>query len=191
MYWPGLDPGIFGVVGDFPHVSASCCCRFGAILCTPSPWASYIFAQVVLTFVCWLTRWGVILGQRKANSLYACVPSPGLELASAPLTLVKHHTHRKVACLCPQRPDKGGAVRQACYLCVSTSLSIMRTLIRSSDEDLWNTVHVHPDCPSPPIAGLQNYATSSSYYATSSSYYATSSSYYATSSKKINYFANV
>ena len=108
MYWPGLDPGIFGVVGDFPHVSASCCCRIGAILCTPSPWASYIFAQVVLTFVCWLTRWGVILGQRKANSLYACVPSPGLELASAPLTLVKHHTHRKVACLCPQRPDKGG-----------------------------------------------------------------------------------
>ena len=33
------------------------------ILCTPSPWASYIFAQVVLTFICWLTRSGVILGQ--------------------------------------------------------------------------------------------------------------------------------
>ena len=31
MYWPGLDPGIFGVVGDFPHVSASCCCIIGAI----------------------------------------------------------------------------------------------------------------------------------------------------------------
>ena len=38
----------------------------------------------------------------------------------------------------------------------------MRTLIHSSDEDPWHTVHVNPDCPSPPIAGLQNYATSSS-----------------------------
>ena len=37
----------------------------------------------------------------------------------------------------------------------------MRTLICSSDKDLWITVHVHPDCPTPPIAGLQNYATSS------------------------------
>ena len=24
MYWPGLDPGIFSVVGGFPHISASC-----------------------------------------------------------------------------------------------------------------------------------------------------------------------
>ena len=71
-------------------------------LCTSSPWASYIIAQVMLILVRWLTRWGVILGSAKANSLHACVPSPGLELASAPLTLVKHHTRRKVACLCPQ-----------------------------------------------------------------------------------------
>ena len=48
-----------------------------------------------------------------------------------------------------RRPDKGGAVRQACHLCVSTSLGLMRTLIRSSDEDLWNTVHVHPDVLAP------------------------------------------
>ena len=73
--------------------------RLGPVTC---------FAQVVLTFICWLTRSGVILDQRKDNSLHPCVPSPGLKLASAPLILVKHHTHRKVACLCPQRPDKGG-----------------------------------------------------------------------------------
>ena len=53
-----------------------------------------------------------------------------------------------------RRPDKGGAVRQAYHSCVSLSLSIMRTLFRSSDEDPWKTVHVHPACPSPPIAGL-------------------------------------
>ena len=61
------------------------------------------------------------------------------------------------------RPDKGGAVRQACYLCVSTSLSLMRTLIRSSDEDLWNTVHVHPDCPSLSVATLQVLANEPGY----------------------------
>ena len=39
----------------------------------------------------------------------------------------------------------------------------MRMLIRNSDKDPWLSVHVHPECPSPPIAGLQNYATSSSW----------------------------
>ena len=139
-----------------------CCCRFGCRLLSSIALGQLHLHRYLLTLMRWLTRSGVTFGSAKVNSLYACVPSPGLELAPAPLTLVKRHTHRKVTCHCPQRPDKGGAVRQACYLCVSTSLSIMRTLIRSSDEDLWNTVHVHPDCPSPPIAGLQNYATSSS-----------------------------
>ena len=90
-----------GVVGVFPHISASCC-RFGAICVHHRLGPVTCFAQVVLTFICWLTRSGVILDQRKDNSLHACVPSPGLELASAPLTLVKHHTCGKVACHCPQ-----------------------------------------------------------------------------------------
>ena len=92
------------VVVVFPHISARTirCCRFGAFLSTSLPWASYNVAQVELTLLRWLTRSGVTVRSAKVNSLYACVPSPGLELASAPLTLVKHHTCRKVACHCPQ-----------------------------------------------------------------------------------------
>ena len=37
-----------------------------------------------------------------------------------------------------------------------------KALIRCSDEDPWQTVHIHHDCPCPPIAELQSWATSQS-----------------------------
>ena len=47
---------------------------------------------------------------------------------------------------------------------MAASLSIVRTLIRSSDEDLWQTGHIHPDCPCPPIAVLQPPATGADFF---------------------------
>ena len=38
---------------------------------------------------------------------------------------------------------------------VAASLSIVQTLICSSDEDLWQTGRIHPDFPCPPISVLQ------------------------------------
>ena len=55
--------------------------------------------------------------------------------------------------------DKWGNFTRPIYECVSTSLSLARTLIRRSDKDPWQTVHIHPDCPCPPIAELQSWAT--------------------------------
>ena len=91
------------------------------------------------------------------------MPSPGLELASALYSLVKH-TYIGLLGLCyphtwlNQRTDMWGAVTRPIHVCVATSLSLMRTLIRSSDEDRWHTVHVHPDCPSLSEATLQDLA---------------------------------
>ena len=58
--------------------------------------------------------------------------------------------------------DNWGNFTGPIYECVSTSLSLVWTLIRSSDKDPWQTVHVHPDCPCPPEqsrAELQLWAT--------------------------------
>ena len=96
------------------------------------------------------------------------MPSPGLELASALYSLVKH-TYIGLLGLCyphtwlNQRTDMWGAVTRPIHVCVATSLSLMRTLIRSSDEDRWHTVHVHPDCPSLSVATLQVLANEPGY----------------------------
>ena len=79
-----------------------CCCRFGCRLLSSIALGQLHLHRYLLTLMRWLTRLGVTFGSAKVNSLYACVPSPGLELTSTPLTLVKHHTCRKVACHCPQ-----------------------------------------------------------------------------------------
>ena len=86
--------GSWWSVGFFPHISP--CCRFGAILLHHYVGRIHICKVVfLLILACWLTRWGVMLliSMRTICSLYACVPWPEL---SAPLTLVKHHTHKKV-----------------------------------------------------------------------------------------------
>ena len=49
------------------------------------------------------------------------------------------------------------------WRCMSTSLGSMRTLILCLDEDLWPTSHVYSDCPCPPRAGLQHWATSTDF----------------------------
>ena len=79
-----------------------CCCRFGCRLLSSIALGQLHLRRYLLTLMRWLTRSGVTFGSAKVNSLYACVPSPELELASSSLTLVKHHTCRKVACHCPQ-----------------------------------------------------------------------------------------
>ena len=79
----------------------------------------------------------------------AVIPSPRLYLATAPLA----QPHQKLSLLgrtCSTRLDQAS---------VAASLSIVMTLIRSSDEDLRQTGHIHPDCPCAPIAVLQNPAT--------------------------------
>ena len=100
--WPGLELGSSDVVGFssslwlFPDSVPFCyihrlrpitipCCKFLLLINTlANPVGSHAGPQL------------------ENNSLHAYVPSPGLELASAPLTLVKHQTCRKVACHCPQ-----------------------------------------------------------------------------------------
>ena len=88
----------------------------------------------------------------------AALPSPGLELTTAPLALANQQLSL-LGRTCYTRPSQDS---------IAASLSIVRTLICSSDEDLWQTGHIHdlwqtghihPDCPCPPIAVLQPPAT--------------------------------
>ena len=58
--------------------------------------------------------------------------------------------------VCSYGTDKWGNFTRPIYKCESTSSSLMQTLISCSDEDLGLTVHIHPDCPCPPIAELQS-----------------------------------
>ena len=79
----------------------------------------------------------------------AVLPSPGLELTTTPLALANQQLSL-LGRTCFTRPSQDS---------VAASLSIVQTLIRSSDEDLWQTGRIHPDCPCPPIAVLQPPAT--------------------------------
>ena len=107
------DLGVFLV---FPHISAAA--DLVAVLLSSIALGQLHLHRYLLTLMRWLTRSGVTFGSAKVNSLYACVPSPGLELAPAPLTLVKHHTHRKVACLYPHAQTRGGrCARPATCVC--------------------------------------------------------------------------
>ena len=67
-------------------------------------------------------------------------PHHWLALANQQLSLLDW------ACLTRPRP---------CQDSMAASLSIVQTLIRSSDEDHQLTGRIHPDCPCPPIAVLQ------------------------------------
>ena len=58
-----------------------------------------------------------------------------------------------------QHTDKWREFTKPGYEGVSTSLGLMQKLIHGSDKDLWPTSHVYPNCPCPPIAGLQQCAT--------------------------------
>ena len=84
----------------------------------PVGWIHICKVVFLLILACWLTRWGVMLliSMRTICSLYACVPWPEL---SAPLTLVKHHTHRKVglSLSLTHRQVRGGSPGPA--ICVS------------------------------------------------------------------------
>ena len=107
------DLGVF-----FGFSSYHCYCRIGCRLLSSIALGQLHLHRYLLTLMRWLTRSGVTFGSAKVNSLYACVPSPGLELAPAPLTLVKHHTHRKVACLYPHAQTRGGrCARPATCVC--------------------------------------------------------------------------
>ena len=109
---------ILGPCSILGFSSYLCCCRFGCRLLSSIALGQLHLHRYLLTLMRWLTRSGVTFGSAKVNSLYACVPSPGLELAPAPLTLVKHHTHRKVACLYPHAQTRGGrCARPATCVC--------------------------------------------------------------------------
>ena len=82
------------------------------------------------------------------NSLYA-LPLPRLELETTPLALANQQLSL-LGKTWLTRPGQDS---------VAASLSRVRTLIHSSDEDLQQTGHIHPDCPCPPIAVLQPPAT--------------------------------
>ena len=73
------------------------------------------------------------------------LPSPRLELTTTPLALANQQLS-VLGRTCFTRPTQDR---------VAASLSIVRTLICSSDEDLWQTGRIHPDFPCPPISVLQ------------------------------------
>ena len=76
----------------------------------------------------------------------AVLPSPGLKRTSAPLVLSSQQLSL-LGRTCLTRPGQNS---------VAASLGIVRKLIHSSDEDLWQTGHhIHPNCPCPPISVLQ------------------------------------
>ena len=69
-------------------------------------------------------------------------PSPGLKLATTPLALANQQLSLLGCSTCLTRPGQDS---------VAASLSIVRTIIRSLDQDLQQTGRIHPDCPCPPI----------------------------------------
>ena len=77
----------------------------------------------------------------------AYLPSPGLEPAPTPLALANQHYPAKQGLFPGSKPSQDS---------LAASLSIVRTLVHSSDEDPRQTGRIHPDCPCPPIAGLQS-----------------------------------
>ena len=89
----------------------------------------------------------LILGRTLPEVCSAILPSPGLEVTTAPLA------NQQLSLLdrtCLTRPSQDS---------VAASLSLVRMLIRSLDKVLRQTGHIHPDCPGPPIAVLQPPAT--------------------------------
>ena len=74
-----------------------------------------------------------------------------LEPATAPLVLAIASRD----CLA-KHTDKQRELTKPGYEGVSVYLGLMQTLIHCSDEDLWPTSHVYPNCPCPPIAGLEH-----------------------------------
>ena len=75
----------------------------------------------------------------------AVLPSPQLELTTTPLALANQQLSL-LGKTCLTRP---------CQDRVEASLSIVQTLISSSEEDLRQTGRIHPNSPCPPIAVLQ------------------------------------
>ena len=75
----------------------------------------------------------------------AVLPSPGLELSTALLALANQQLSL-LGRTCLTRP---------CQDSMAASLSLVRNLICSLDQDRRQTCRIHPDCPCPPIAVLQ------------------------------------
>ena len=75
----------------------------------------------------------------------AVLPCPGLNLRPHLLAPANQQLSL-LGRTCLNRPGQDS---------VAASLSLVQTIIRSSDKDLQQTGCIHPDCPCPPIAVLQ------------------------------------
>ena len=118
-----------------PFVCCCCCC---CCCCCRLPLAALLLLLLPAADV----------GQD--NILYSAIlPLPRLELATTSLELANQQLSL-LGSTCLARPGQSS---------VAASLSFVRTLIRSSDKDLWQTGCIHLDCPCPPIAVLQPPAT--------------------------------
>ena len=79
------------------------------------------------------------------DNMYIVCITVLLELMTAPLALANQQLSL-LGRTCSTRPTQDS---------IAASLSIVWTVIRSSDEVLWQTGCIHPDCPCTPIAVLQ------------------------------------